>query len=320
MTAATRGAISPPPGTRPEQIGDVYFLDSRRGWALVTEDVTEEALDRWLLYATKDGGETWTPSAFPAQASVEAGGTSIQLDFVDDTHGWVMIGLPSSSQFDRGLLMSTEDGGLSWSEVTAPSGGPINFVDPSTGWIAGGPLREQLIISLDGGASWKEVVVPIPPAFSTSQPTFGAPTFVADSVAMLPVTFTGRRDLAGFAFYRSTDSGATWELPGPVVSSAQRIAPGVGAVADAAALDGWLALDPQRSGHVFVANDRGADVREAAASGLDEGAFLLDVASASTAWAAVSSESCPGKANCVYRSVLLQTEDQGSSWAILSPP
>lgn len=309
-----------PPTLPPDSIAEVFFLTPTEGWALATEDVTEDASDQWLLFSTKDGGRTWIALPFPSQGSVEGRGAPVFIDFVNESDGWVMVKQPSSAQFSVGRLFHTDDGGTTWTELDVPIGGEINFIDRSTGWTVGGPRGDELYRITDAGETWNRVSITPPPEFREATPVYGIPIWPSADLGLLAVTFTGRRAVSGFAFYSSTDQGLTWELPGPVVPSPKSIALGVSVLADAVSDGTWFAVDPQRAGELFVARNRGEQVEQLPAEGLPDGVFHLDFANPTTGWAAAASEKCPQKTNCVYRSILLATDNGGDAWQRLAPP
>ena len=136
----------------------VDWLDGVQGWA-VSLDSGDPG--RFRLSATADGGVTWQVShhLLPAHAASLAG--DLALFWLDRQHGWLTLRLLTSSNFDRGLLLRTQDGGRSWQQVTAPAGSPVVFVSAHTGWMVGGAGQEIFWRSDDGGASWQEVAGPL---------------------------------------------------------------------------------------------------------------------------------------------------------------
>ncbi|QDU54148.1 YCF48-related protein [Aeoliella mucimassa] len=87
------------------------------------------------------------------------------VTFVDAQHGWA-VG-------DRGVILSTDDGGAHWtaqrSGVTCPLLS-VSFADDQRGWIVGGsaaPLTHRttgvVLRTMDGGAHWQTVDTPTLP-------------------------------------------------------------------------------------------------------------------------------------------------------------
>jgi photosystem II stability/assembly factor-like uncharacterized protein len=115
-----------------------------------------------MIYATHDGGATWTGTPVPFDATFAA--------YIDMTHAWTWTGGPNQYTF-----AATSDGGRHWTrESTHP--GFINiygfdFVSPALGWAIadnvqkvvpdGSSLRNGDIAALlrttDGGLTWHEI-------------------------------------------------------------------------------------------------------------------------------------------------------------------
>ncbi len=162
-----------------ESLLDVDFVDEAVGFAVGAEGV---------VYATKDGGQTWTEDPvgtnWTSQRSVEpvtfqpkSGDTSgppmlisesiASMYFVDAKTGWAGGDVPSGESVNvRGMLLATTDGGRTWSESKTPEGGPVippaindlQFVSPTHGWAATGSLEngeeDALFHTTDGGRTW----------------------------------------------------------------------------------------------------------------------------------------------------------------------
>jgi photosystem II stability/assembly factor-like uncharacterized protein len=105
-TAGVNPAARLDPAARFEdaELTDVFFLDAERGWAVG---------DRGTIWATTDGGQAWR-----AQIS----GTSARLEavwFVDAEHGFAVGGAATPyTHTSVGVLLSTSDGGRTWSAET----------------------------------------------------------------------------------------------------------------------------------------------------------------------------------------------------------
>jgi photosystem II stability/assembly factor-like uncharacterized protein len=77
------------------------------------------------------------------------------IDFVNRADGWALL--------DGRGLMSTRDGGRTWSTPVEPSQGPIvtaTFTGPKDGWAI--TDQGQLLRTLDGGRIWHAVPTPVP--------------------------------------------------------------------------------------------------------------------------------------------------------------
>jgi photosystem II stability/assembly factor-like uncharacterized protein len=128
----------------------VAFVDAQYGW--VAGARTTAASARALIYATADGGTTW--SRQPA-GSVDAICSSAAA--VDSSRAWILA-------TDR-ILLTTTDGGASWAHRVA-AGSPddelngVAFADAHDGWLVGaktttgGESRFWMLATGDGGRSW----------------------------------------------------------------------------------------------------------------------------------------------------------------------
>jgi len=145
------------------------FIDSRHGWLLLEPDHGANT-SPGELYATADGGRTWTWIAGTSRpGSLPFGGA---VAFLDEHRGW-LAGSPAGTL--PGRLYRTRDGGATWTEVElkAPEGageGTMNpgvpsfsRKEPGTGvlraeWIPGDgsakAYASYLYTTADGGETW----------------------------------------------------------------------------------------------------------------------------------------------------------------------
>ena len=84
-------------GTTHQYITDLYFIDSRRGWA-----VAPQRRSGGLILHTADGGDYWQIQAKTHQRG-------IGLHFLNATSGWVVM--------ENGTSLVTTDGGKTWHQT-----------------------------------------------------------------------------------------------------------------------------------------------------------------------------------------------------------
>jgi hypothetical protein len=104
------------------------------------------------------------------------------------------VGIVSSSNFNLGGLLSTQDGGATWNWAPYSPGvyGVIRFINLKDGWLAGGPGNEHPYATHDGSNSWQEISMKSPPVTgSATVPLYAVPVFSDDKHGFLPVTYTG---------------------------------------------------------------------------------------------------------------------------------
>jgi photosystem II stability/assembly factor-like uncharacterized protein len=81
------------------------FPDTLHGWVLLTQ-AGSSALSRGHLFATADGGKTWSPLPIPPVDG--------RIQFVSESTGWLAGGV------HQDYLFRTGDGGQTWLEVKIP--------------------------------------------------------------------------------------------------------------------------------------------------------------------------------------------------------
>ena len=83
----------------------ISFPDAMHGWILLTQ-AGSSASSFGHLFATADGGKTWSPLPYPPVDG--------RIQFVSESTGWLTGGV------HQNLLYRTQDGGQTWLEVTIP--------------------------------------------------------------------------------------------------------------------------------------------------------------------------------------------------------
>ncbi|HEY5982111.1 MAG TPA: hypothetical protein VIU38_01445 [Anaerolineales bacterium] len=128
----------------------IRMFDVNRGWG-----VSDKAILR-----TVDGGATW----HDVSPSTTGYGYAVTTEFIDDTHGWVLI--PNPDDFLSGILYRTVDGGLRWDQAPVPfGGGALQFMDGKHGWMmaslgaGAGSMAVAVYQSEDSGATWTKTYV-----------------------------------------------------------------------------------------------------------------------------------------------------------------
>jgi hypothetical protein len=145
--------ITPPKA----DIEAVTFLDASRGSSQLLAIVS--AVDGYALTVTSDSGAIWQTRVLnlPALARVNAPIAKVFMGWRTDLHGWLVFKLATGSNFSRGVLFVTDDGGVTWAERTVPLGEPVTFADENNGWVTGGSAGNQTFGTHDGGISWESV-------------------------------------------------------------------------------------------------------------------------------------------------------------------
>lgn len=159
----------------------VYFRNSSEGWSVGEGGV---------IIRTTDGGKTWLRIESGTQydlhslyigkencwiagdwgtllKSVDSGKTfeiisnrferkSIKgIQFIDNTHGWIITYNTPNNPNNSGYIYHTQDGGQTWQEQfrTKPALFSLHFVDKMNGWVVGD--RRSIYVTSDGGQTWR---------------------------------------------------------------------------------------------------------------------------------------------------------------------
>ncbi|MCH8296217.1 T9SS type A sorting domain-containing protein, partial [Candidatus Poribacteria bacterium] len=123
--------------------GKIHFADRQNGWAS-TFPVIWSPNTFGLIYATRDGGETWR---------VQHKGPIINdLCFIDSNRGWA-VGFDLSIR--RGVILATKNGGRTWERQWEIRGSFLRvlFLNPKFGWTVG--IQGIILQTQDGGKTWQ---------------------------------------------------------------------------------------------------------------------------------------------------------------------
>ncbi len=162
-------------------IGSITMFDPANG-VLVGDPVDN---NKWSIYYTTDGGETWPPS--PGSPIAEAGDNAYQnaAFWLNNQTGW--FGSVNH------ILFKTTNGGFNWTSATLatlPRIRAVAFADDGTGLVVGTTYLEK---STDEGATWTPGTFP-PAGNSSALATKGGIFWM-----------TGQ----GYIFV-TTDAGSSW--------------------------------------------------------------------------------------------------------------
>ncbi len=326
-TGTTWKEITPRVGTgqlgcvQPRQAA-VSFAGPQAGMAVLT---CPAALGpgATVLARTVDGGSTWSLLPFPAEVedafTLPTGALYLQL--LDARTAWLAVDALTSSNFSLGRLFATSDGGETWQERTAPTGGPVAFADPLTGWAAGGPAGDALHQTLDGGLTWTALS---PSPFQGEgwgeggSTLFQLPTLLGDGRALLPVTLSTREGSA-VRLYTTSGEGPGWQLAIEITTKTV-FSPGVAVPVAALDAQRWLLLPGGDTLLRIEPSESEATAWDAVP--VSGGALVatirtLDMAGDRIGWALSQKGSC--EPVCRQETALLRTTDGGAMWEQILP-
>lgn len=308
-------ADATPEETGGAALGAVHAVDGQRLWAAsLVRPSTAGGRPGLRVYRSPDGGSTWVSAdvGLPPDAS-----EPLSLAALDHRTAWVAVGLEASSQFRRGLLWITRDGGATWRARPLPTGGAVLVGPPGTVWLVGGPVADRLYASRDGGERWQPWPLPPTPSPAGATPTAQLAATLPDGRVVLALTVPGER--ARVHLYTAADRPGRWEPAGSLTLPVE-LAPGV--PAPVAAVDGrtWLVVSPDGS-RAWRTRDGGRRWEVWAPRGLPAAVTAVAFADADRGWAVVRWDDCPApKEGCRGYGWLYGTEDGGRSWTAVSLP
>lgn len=146
--APFKGVWEPVSYSEDIRLRDVFFVTVDKGWAVG---------DKGTIIHTKDAGNTWTAQMGGDPQSSEP--EVRLLRFLDETHGWAVIGSSGSSKV---RIVRTVDG-ESWEDVGAAPQyiHELQMTSPTDGVAAGflgmGSVPSTLLKTRDGGKTWTRV-------------------------------------------------------------------------------------------------------------------------------------------------------------------
>jgi uncharacterized protein (TIGR03437 family) len=166
---------------------DICFIDRIHGWAAGTRTFSPQLWGQ-EIFATQDGGQTWT-SQFERSQAYELY-PNFRLDsisFADANNGWAsgssaFYADSSGMEQLRGCILHTADGGKTWTDQganicmvgIATEYSVIQFLDAQNGWALAQDAVSatvELAHSTDGGNHWALVDTGVPGAVGVGYAT-----------------------------------------------------------------------------------------------------------------------------------------------------
>lgn len=197
----------------PASIQAVDFADPEHGWALAEEG--DEPHPRSALFATSDGGRSWTRTRVTIGSRYSQAGDA---DFaaVGPHRVFALVRESRNTAYSVGYLFESRDGGRHWNELPPPHAGPIAFSDERDGWLAEEGPDPALYRTRDGGRSWTEMHLPRAPWLVKARADYLPPEFTADGHGILAATYDNFEKPAYTFLYATSDSGRHWRLAAKV--------------------------------------------------------------------------------------------------------
>lgn len=206
-----------------EGIVSVFFLDTSRGWALVSgyDDPREAGIGapKYGMAFTKDSGTTWSVIQLniPVNPHEYVLVPQGYLQFTDATHGWMNLDVQSGAAFHFGILLRTADGGKSWTWAGGPgTSGELRFINQRDGWVVS-PEHNELWVTHDGSANWHKVTLKPPSDIKPADvAVYTLPVFNDDKHGALEVGFsslpTQSPETCQKTVFVTGDGGKSWKF------------------------------------------------------------------------------------------------------------
>ncbi len=202
------------------------FLDGQVGRVIYYEAALSPAPAEPRVWATEDGGASWTASQPVALDFLGSTDFPPMLRFADADHGWLLAQQGAAGMHRYPVyLLHTGDGGRTWETLIDPYEGAglqscnktgLFFLDATTGWatVDNCPVTTpELWVTADGGLTWEAQ----PLAAPASRPTLfddalceaHSPQLLTPAIGAVGVTCRLGLDIA--YVYVTQDGGATWQ-------------------------------------------------------------------------------------------------------------
>lgn len=202
------------------------FLDAQVGRVLYYPEALTPQPTAATVWATQDGGASWTASQSIALDFLGSTDLPPLLRFADADNGWLLAQQGAAGMHRYPVyLLRTSDGGATWETIIDPYAGEglqscnktgLFFLDAQTGWVTvdNCPVTApELSVTSDGGRTWEARPLPVP----ANRPTLfddalceaHSPQLLTPAIGALGLTC--RLGLNISYVYLTQDGGATWE-------------------------------------------------------------------------------------------------------------
>ncbi len=188
------------------------FVDLQTGWLAGGAPGTR-------LWATRDGGQTWTLQHFPPPSGYHDGQGEVYQapTFFNATEGVVALSYSNATSSDL-VIYTTSDAGRTWraTQGSTPAAASWSFVSPDD-WILWDSSNGGFSRSTDQGRTWSKPIAAI------GLPSGGSPTMAARDHGWA----IGGTSADVVSLYVTSDGGSTWVRVDPIGGTSPTPAPGL---------------------------------------------------------------------------------------------
>jgi hypothetical protein len=295
----------------------VFFLNNQQGWVVSTHWFN--SIKIFELHCTNDSGASWkkvvvnVPSQEPAAPVL----TASEMQWINEEDGRLLLRKQTGNNFSQGILLSSEDGGITWKASGVPEAEKIIFIDENGGYLLG-LNGSRLYQTMDGGSSWQEIGVGLHLIADSSTISFSLPAFSDFGFGILPIIEPASHSASQIIILGTEDSGKSWQaiLTQPVNDS----------------------IDPQESATVSVVDQDNFSIwipNTTKVFGLQDGAFFevqidsedfnltqLHFSDQDNYWGVFSQNDCMkepiddtrSEITCVEKQYIAISNDKGHTW------
>lgn len=310
------------------------------------------------LAITRDGGAHWTRSPIPVPATaindvavlaaqivvLSGSGSDLDIHTLVGGGNWqsqtvtlavpigqvravqakgVLVGImvteETSSNFSRGVWLSTPDNGVSWVQHQTPAGGSVTDVGGAL-WLVGGVQNSSLFESRDNGITWQSVSLPNTLTQDQTSALGGVyPSSSGGGVILTSTSPVQGENEIDVGILVGTATGAAWSWgAGPSVRLSADYGTGVAVTSSAAAGVLWIVTNNQLA-RITLSTNKVSVIGPDGFPKATEESFTAE--GANSAWASYTLTSCmKAKSSCNPITGLVSTTDGGQVWAPSSNP
>jgi hypothetical protein len=195
----------------PASLQAVDFADPEHAWALAEEG--DEPHPRPALFATSDGGRSWTRTRISIGSRYSQAGDAY-FAAVGPHLVYALVRESRNTAYSVGYLFVSRDGGRHWHQLpeNPPHAGEITFTSARDGWLAEEGPDPALYRTRNGGRDWTEVHLPRAPGLAKARADYLPPRFEADGHGLLAATYDNFEKPAFTFLYTTSDFGRHWKL------------------------------------------------------------------------------------------------------------